>query len=98
MEIGKNKSEKSMQLALHKKEITLTQAMCPDLAISRKSGAFCPSFAPSFLQIARSAKTKKVALFDFLKFLCSKIKLFLKFLKKEKKSKSKPPLKRQKMQ
>ncbi len=44
-------------------------AMCQDLAISRKSGAFGASFAPSFLQIAQSAKTGKVALFWTVAFL-----------------------------
>ena len=44
------------------------RAVCPDIAISRKSGAFCSSFAPYFLQFSLSAKTKKVALFNFLKF------------------------------
>ena len=39
------------------------RSVCPDLAISRKSGAFCPLFAPRFLQIARSAKTAKSGAF-----------------------------------
>ena len=35
----------------------------PDLAISRKSGAFCLSFAPYFLQNEQSAKIQKSGAF-----------------------------------
>ncbi len=61
--------------------------MCPEFAISRKSGTFCPFpfFAPRYLQIARSAKNwKKWRFLNFWNFYVVIFKYLTKYSKDEK--------------
>ncbi len=63
------------------------QAMCPEFAISRKSGSVCPFpfFAPRYLQIARSAKKlKKWRFLNFWNFYVVIFKYLTKYSKDEK--------------